>query len=265
MGKTSAINWTQEMLQFIQDNFGSMDARPMAQALGVKTQTLRTKYYSMGLKRIEMEYWTDEQVTYLKDTYQLIGDKEMSRIYQERWPKTKQWTIKHIEKKRNYLGLHRSKQELQTIQQRNVDNGCFLLCPVKRWEKTGVAQEGEIRYCRTHSGRMVPRIKMNGKWVFWARYIWEKLHGPIPKQHNVIFKDRDPYNLNIENLMMVSDADLSARNCQQSSTGLSDNYVAGIMTRQNPELRAALKHHPELIELKRTQLKLEREINHARK
>ena len=243
-----------------------MGNKELCRYLGFKITLLRMKCYELGLKRMELEYWTEEQTQFLIDNYRSIGDKELAKIFQENWPKNKTWTIKHIEKKRLYLKLKRTEEELKAIQQRNVDNGCFLLCPVKRWAVTGVAAEGEIRMWRQHSGeknnsRVVPMIKINGKFIHWNRWAWEQAYGPIPEGLNVIYKDDNPYNHVVENLELVTDDELSRRNSQKSSVGLSDNYVAGIMSLKNPSLRAELLRNPELLEVKRLQLKLNRLIN----
>lgn len=40
------------------------------------------------------------------------------------------------------------------------------------------------------------------------RLVWEKAHGPIPKGHKIIFLDGDKQNCSIENLTLVSNAEL---------------------------------------------------------
>lgn len=49
-------------------------------------------------------------------------------------------------------------------------------------------------------------------WMPLQRYIWEQAHGPIPKAHKIIFKDRNALNCNLDNLEMVSNAELLNRN-----------------------------------------------------
>lgn len=41
------------------------------------------------------------------------------------------------------------------------------------------------------------------------RLVWEQANGPIPKGYNVIFKDGDKRNFELENLALVSDAELA--------------------------------------------------------
>lgn len=53
----------------------------------------------------------------------------------------------------------------------------------------------------------------NGKvWPFYHRYLWEQKHGPIPAGHVVVFKDGNRANCDLENLELISRADLARRN-----------------------------------------------------
>lgn len=49
-------------------------------------------------------------------------------------------------------------------------------------------------------------------WLPLQRYVWEQEHGTIPKGYNIAFKDRNPMNCNLDNLEMVSNAELLNRN-----------------------------------------------------
>ena len=46
-------------------------------------------------------------------------------------------------------------------------------------------------------------IKIGEKWLRKGRYVWEKHNGKIPDTHLIMFKDNDPMNCDITNLMMV--------------------------------------------------------------
>lgn len=255
--------WSKEEIAFLKRSFKNkkMTNAALADELRLTLTMVRMKCYSLGLRRMELEYWTVGQVKFLKANYKKIGDKELAEIFNKKWKKGKGWSFKHIEKKRRYLALKRSEKQIKAIHQRNVDNGRFLMCPVKRWLVTGVAKEGEIRMWRSNSGRIVPMIKINGKFVHWGRWAWEKQYGKVAKGKNVVFKDGNPYNISIENLEDITDAELSRRNSKKSSQGLSDNYVAYTLSYKDPEMRKLIKQRPDLIELKRQQLKLKRSIN----
>ena len=56
------------------------------------------------------------------------------------------------------------------------------------------------------------KVANPNKWRFKHRMIWEEHNGPIPKGHVVIFGDGDKRNLDIDNLLLVSRAQLARMN-----------------------------------------------------
>lgn len=258
--------WTDTDIQFLKAYWPVMSNKELAQKLNIGITLVRMKCYELGLKRMELEYWTKKQINFLKKNYKTIGDTEMAELFNKKFPKKKNWTLKHVEKKRNYLHLHRTKKEIEAIKQRNVDNGRFLLCPVKRWLVTGVAKEGEIRMWRETGGRLVPRVKVNGKFIHWARWAYKKHHRIIPRGKNIVFKDNNPWNRTIKNLIALTDAELAKRNSTISSKGLSDRYVASMLAssgkagKRDKNIIENILQFPSLITAKRTQLQLQRTI-----
>lgn len=53
------------------------------------------------------------------------------------------------------------------------------------------------------SGYVKIKVAEN-KWVFKHNYIYEQVHGKIPKGYTIIFADKDKSNFNIDNLILVS-------------------------------------------------------------
>lgn len=112
-------------------------------------------------------------------------------------------------------------------------------------------------------------IKISDRnWELLSRYNWEKAYGPIPKKHVIRFKDKDTTNCNIENLELVSMRDNLLRNAPEvrPDSILFDRYVAARLKIKGKENQDYfIKEHPELIELKRQQLLLQRGINETRR
>jgi hypothetical protein len=52
----------------------------------------------------------------------------------------------------------------------------------------------------------------SGKWASKQSLIWEAANGPIPKGSRVIFADGNKSNLSLDNLMMVTQAELGYMN-----------------------------------------------------
>ncbi|MFN0276777.1 MAG: hypothetical protein ACKVPJ_13605 [Chitinophagales bacterium] len=177
-----------------------MSINDIARHLKAPHQSVRRKCCERGLKKMEMEYWTREQVSFLRKYYKTIGDKELVILFKEMFPKNKIWTIKHIEKKRLYLGLKRTFKQLKRIKTRNKARGCWM--NTTTWKTRGVAPEGTIRFWRWNRGVIYPVIKINGKFVFWNVWAWETNFGKVPKGYFVATIG-DPFITDIFNLKLM--------------------------------------------------------------
>ena len=60
----------------------------------------------------------------------------------------------------------------------------------------------------TKGGYIKVKIADPNKWELKHRYIYEKHYGKIPKGCRVIFADKDIYNFDIDNLILVSRKEL---------------------------------------------------------
>jgi len=124
-GKYGKIIFSSDDIRFISNNFHSMTNRQLADAMGLKMTTVRTKAYSMGLRRMALEHWPEKATQYLKDNYRKIGDREIVRHFNKTFPKKKGWTVSHISKKMAQLNLKRNKLDWYIIKERNRRNGSF--------------------------------------------------------------------------------------------------------------------------------------------
>jgi hypothetical protein len=117
------MKWTSQQIKFLKANFNSMNSYQLSKALGISRTYVRMKYAELGLKKMELEFWNDEMMKYLKSNYKKIGDVELAEIFQVKWPKKKKWKKQHINKKRKQLGLHRSQSQINKIIAKNVNAG----------------------------------------------------------------------------------------------------------------------------------------------
>lgn len=214
IGKYGKIIFSDQDLQFIKDNFQKMTNDEIAAALGRKKTIVRTMAYSLGLKRMEMEYWTPEQIAFLNENYKSIGDVELAEIFENEWPKNKPWTKKHIEKKRRYLILKRTVKQLEKIHLRNKKSGRLAVANKKRWEATGSNDLGTIVIWNTN-GYKVAFIKTESGYVHYNRWLWIKEKGEIPPNHNIVKKDGCPEIPTIEFLEAITKEDHAIRNKQK--------------------------------------------------
>ena len=190
-----------------------MTNKELANHLGLKLTKLRMFLYEMGLKRMELQYWTEEQVQFLKENYREKGDKELAEIFNSKWHKKKGWTLKHIEKKRMYLNLKRTPCEIKKIKDGHKTKGAFR--HGKTWKTRGVSTPGTIKVWRNQFGKPFLVIKTVEGFVHYNRYLWQKHHGPIPEDMIIRTKDDNPLNITIENLVMIDRSENAIRNTEK--------------------------------------------------
>lgn len=54
------------------------------------------------------------------------------------------------------------------------------------------------------------------QFVLKHRWLWEQVKGPIPENHKIVFINEDKTDIRIDNLMLVSDAELAVKNIKFS-------------------------------------------------
>lgn len=217
-GKHNKILFTEKGIQFLKDNYLKKTNQELANALGLKLTIVRMQLYALDLKRIEMEYWTEEQTNFLIENYKTIGDVELSEIFEETWPKNKRWTKNHIEKKRRYLELKRTKEEIQDIFIRNLEAGRFKVCAIKRWERTGSNPIGTIVFWNLKQyNYKIPFIKTEEAYVHYYRWLYENKYGKLTSKSLVVPKLDAPLGplLSIEQLECIDRYEHQRRNVER--------------------------------------------------
>jgi hypothetical protein len=120
--------------------------------------------------------------------------------------------------------------------------------------------DGAITTRRDKNGHNYKWIRLSkANWRMLQVYNWEKLHGPIPKDRIIVAKDGNSLNCDPENWMLIDRITHLERNSGRQE--LTDNYVISKLSPRNKQLREIVKQSPELIEMKRNQLKLNRELH----
>lgn len=220
------------MIRFLRDNHATMTNQQLADAMGLKLTKVREKCYELGLYRMRLEYWTQDQIDFLQAYYEILGDVELAEVFNTLWCKNKGWTKKHIEKKRRYLKLKRSRAQIQMIHERNTKTGRFAKHHWKRWD--GIARnQGDIAIWKHESGRQTVVVKWSGgtlnegtyERLAWINWLLE--HGETPQEGmNLIHKDGDPLNCSIDNLKLITNRELASmnRNPEKTSQALKELY-----------------------------------------
>ena len=211
-GKRGKHIWEEDDIKFLHDNYKNITNRQLADGLGIRLTTCRTKLYELGLKRMELELWKPEQVQFLRDNYKTMGDVEMAEIFESEYKKEKGWSNKHIEKKRRYLKLKRTQAQIKKIKKRNVRMGRFAECAKKRWETMGVTPAGDIRIWNYTYGGVFAVIKLENGFVHYNRWLYENTYGKLDSESLVVTKSGKTIAEGHEDLEIIDRAEHSRRN-----------------------------------------------------
>ena len=201
------------------------------------------------------------------------SDQEIAIIIEE-FPITKTATLaKKLKRpvasvtwKARNLGLKKDSDYLRTTR---IESAKQLTHKAKKFKKGHQAHNklegiGHIRlHVNNQDKRKYKFIKISdNKWIPLSRYLWEKHNGPIDESEVIRFKDGNPINCSFENLEKVTKADNAIRN--SGTLNLCDNYIASLISkkgiRSDKQLKKQLLEIPKLIELKRNQIKLKRDV-----
>jgi hypothetical protein len=121
-----------------------------------------------------------------------------------KFPTSHPWTKSRIDKRRNYLRLVRTKDEVKRVRLRNVESGRFAECAVKRWLKTGSFPDGTVRRWKKNDGGYFEVIKVNSQYFHHNRYVWEQAYGEIPAGMAIRHINGISTDNRLENLEMVT-------------------------------------------------------------
>ncbi|MFW6370977.1 MAG: hypothetical protein ACOC10_07220 [Bacteroidota bacterium] len=172
----------------------------------VSMSAMLHKCRKMGLSKGIQIRWSDADVKYIIKHYQTKGNYELAMLLNKR-RKTfrvidgkkvyRKFTKKHVEKKLGLLGLSRTNDEVHRILKRNIEIG---IRPVFSKEDNlytrgikPVAGEYDIKVWNAN-GYTRRVIKVDGKFIPYARWFYHNYIGSVPDGWNVYHKDMDPLN-----------------------------------------------------------------------
>jgi hypothetical protein len=160
----------------------------------------------------------DQQVQYIRDHYLTMTSRQMekhlgrSRCFIRSVMQNEGLSVpRHIIEER----INKNKFKPGKISWNKGKPFMSMLAPEKRARIAAVQfQPGQQSHntapvgdviLKRERGRYYWRIKLaQSRWEYYHRHIWKQHHGPIPKGHNVQFKNGDTMDCRIENLYMIS-------------------------------------------------------------
>ena len=207
-----------EVTKLFNEHFGmnaSEDAiRKLRLRNGIKLTVPRT-----------VRQYTDEQIAYLKELSERgLFNREITRLFNERFDTSRT---------ENAIQQQRCKYGIKTTARYYWKKGCKPWNKgMKGWFAPGTERtqfkKGDMPQTWvpvgsetvTEDGYLKVKVANPNKWVYKHRQVWEQHHGrEVPDGHAVIFGDGDRRNIDPENLLLVSRAQL----CRMNQMGLIKN------------------------------------------
>ena len=272
--------FTEEQKQFINDYYPERGAEWVANQLGKLSSQIKTYASNHHLYRINFYHiWIESQLEKLTNEFphrrtDLIA-AELGLAYhvvsnQANRMKLKKTDVFLSSSECNRLDGRKGSctrfEKGHTPANKGVTMSAELREKVKHtwfkpgYEPTSTKYDGYISTRINSHGHPYLYIRIEkGKFEILHRHNWKKVNGPIPEGMILRSKDGDSSNCDPDNWKLVDRAGHLGENSGREE--LTDNYILAKLTHRAPELKPIFSEMPELIELKRSQIKLKRTIN----
>jgi len=192
--------WTPEEIEILRQFYPNTRTEDLAQIMGVKVSRLYNKALEIGLKKSE---------AYMKAEMERQAERMRNMDGSSRFqPGHKTWN-------KGTKGIHLGGKETQ-FKKGNLPHNH------KPIGHERINRDGYLE--RKVADEFGPLKRFNFRAVH--RILWEEAHGPIPKDHVVVFKNKDKLDVRLENLEMIS---------------MRENAIRNGKARFPPEVRAAIQ------------------------
>lgn len=260
--------------QFLLEYYKLLTNAELAEILDRTEPSVQSQLVAMRLNRGKLRIWSAEEKAFLWANCQTMSHKELASALGMTAEQVK-GAMSRYKINSGRTGKFTKGHRPWNHRRKGMAIGGIHTQFKKGRLPHNTASDGEIRlrFDSMKNGNVRPYYFIRlakAKWEFLHRHLWIQAHGPIPKGMLIVFKDGNSKNCVIENLEMITKTENARRNyvkekASRAARDLTDNYIAGRMAGGDKKLRKAIIHGaPELIELKRNQLILKRNLKNER-
>jgi len=279
--------WTQEEIEYVLRRAPYTSRNALIKEMGKNRNQTDNLIRRMGIKFGYQEnrlQWTAEMDQLLIDNYWDTTPQAMADMIGN-------ISEKAVKRRMKVLGLIlpperiRERVEQTRIQKGNIPWNKGLHYPshpnavatqFKKGQKPhNTRYEGHVSFrIDKDLNRWYCHIQKNGRYIHLQRHVWEEANGPIPEGMIIRFKNGNSLDCRLCNLELISRRENAIRNANRKkagesmkqywATGGSAKHIAAMITK-NQAIREAIANNPEIIELKKLQLKLTRAMKDGKK
>lgn len=232
---------------FIRKNIDKPYAE-IAVKLQIETSKVKRFVHRHKLNPKQYSLFSTSEDAVIRDNYIIKSWKEVGEMLGR--------TSNSVRKRAELMGLKRTKKQLRAIMRRTAGHTRFM--PGQQPNNT--RHNGAISDRTDTNGNTYRYIRISpNNWQMLHVVNWEKANGPVPEGKILVCKNGKQLDCRAANWEPIDRATNLSRN-NHGRDQLEDGYIVSLLTRNNRDLRPLIAAQPELIELKRNQLKLERAI-----
>lgn len=226
-------SWDQKETDYLLENSKTMTYAEIAAKLGRTPSSVKSR--ASVLKINNRFRFTDEQIEVLREKYPTTLAEDLAKDFG--------CTVGAVHQKAQKLGLKKDQAWIVENARQNLlkfgHRATFTQfrkgqTPANKGLRRPGYAPGRMRETQFKKGQTarnkVPvgttvidsegykkiKIAEPNKWQFYSRYLWEKHHGTIPPNHAIFYRDGNRQNVTIENLELITRAELSRRNQAKS-------------------------------------------------
>lgn len=239
---------TEEQKDFIIHHVKQLSVSEICNQIGVKKHQIYGLCNRLGIDLADWVGFSEADVIFIKENYKILTHNQIAKaIGRSRWA---------IKAKVEYLGLKRTPEEAKLIRERSAKATQFC----KGHEPYNTKTDFEITIRSPHRGLSYKYIRLSkAVWMPLQIFNWYQVYGPVPEGKILRSVSGDTLNCRPDNWKLIDRAEHLAENSGRNT--LEDNYITNLLAHKNRGLRPIFAGMPELIELKRNQIKMRRTIN----
>lgn len=167
-----------------------------------------------------MKYnYSEENVKFLIENVKGISHKELTKRFNERFntnlSESALANMKRKLKLTNDIDTKFKKGQTSWNKGKKMSPEQYEKCKKTMFQKGNNAANNERPLFDERidvDGYTYIKVKQPNKWMLKHRWIYEKEKGKIPKEYNLIFADGNRQNFDLDNLILVSNAELFIMN-----------------------------------------------------
>jgi hypothetical protein len=226
------MNWTTQRDNILRRNYPCGDLSALADRLGVTVTAVKSRAQVLGLHRKINSHrpWTERQMDYLRQHYADECAEDIARKVGH--------SVRSIWQKAKQMGLAKSHEFFarcgrQVANTEGARRNRFTagMTPANKGRRQadfmsaeGIAASSRTRFKpgnRPHNQREVGTerthadgyvyLRTEEGCVLKHRHVWEQVHGPVPDGYVIVFIDGNRQNCSLDNLQLISRADLGRR------------------------------------------------------